>query len=173
MQRFRRGISNPYQLYWGFSPSLWTRLEQFRVDFEVSAPSRLKWSGKVNVKHRGLCVGPVGVGVRSTLRYSQTPFAPPPLSSVDRPYYESSLSHITWSGKAGLNISSIEDHYGDLTTLGDEALAAPGFYRLEFWGCSHSSAAPNADGLACINTNGDASDLSNPYSYLFVDVTDA
>lgn len=173
MPPIKRCLTIPYQLYRGPSPvgfAVWTRLEQFRVDIEVCEPSTMEWLGKVNLKNRGVYNGPIGVGIRATLRHSATPFADPPASSVDAAYYTACVPFVTWSGKASNNISSKDDHYSDLTTVGDEDLALPGFYRLEFWGCSHSTGAPTQDGLAVVNVNGDGSDLTSPYSYLIARV---
>lgn len=177
-QTFRRCLTTPYQLFRGPSAAspatVWTRLEQFRIEFECNEPFTLEWMGKINVKHRGPVVsylGPVGVGLRATLRHSSTPIAPPPpFSFADSAYYNVCLPHLSWSGKAACNIASADDHYADLTTIGSEFRDAPGHYRLEFWGCSHSTGAPNTDGLACVNVNGDGSDAASPYSYLVAKV---
>jgi hypothetical protein len=170
-QRFQRGISNPFQLFRGPPNSVWTCLQQMRVEFTVDADARLKWHGKVNLKHRGIVNGPVGFGIRTTLRSAANLAAlpTPPGSSVDAVYYASSEACITWAGKAAENIASVADHYRDAIFFGEQDIPAGG-HRFEVWGNSHSSLAPSTDGLLEVNTNGGPSDLTNPYSYLFVTV---
>jgi hypothetical protein len=178
MQRFERILTIPYQLFRGFNadPVLstpWTRLEQFRVDFAIDGPATLQWMGKVNLRHRGADVGytgPIGVAVRATLRCSPAPLPAPPASTVNRVYHDACVPFVTRFGKAAKNIASIDDHYADLTTIGEERLMQVGCYRLEFWGCSHSTGAPQTDGLACVNVNGDGSDAASPYSYVIAKV---
>lgn len=173
MPPIKRCLTIPYQLYRGPGAdyfAVWTRLEQFRIDLEITEPSELTWVGKVNLKNRLDIDIPIGVSIRATLRHSTTPFTAPPLSNVDTAYYNACAPFVVWSGKASNNISSKADHYSDLTTVGGESLDSPGFYRLEFWGCSHSTAAKYTDGLACVNINTDGSDSWTPYSYLIAHV---
>jgi hypothetical protein len=170
---FERQLTTETALYRSEPSSIWTCLQQFRVDFQIEDPSVLEWQGKVNLRHRGSEVsftGAVGVAIRATLRYSPNPIATPPASSVDVPYYNSSMDFVTRHGKAACNIASIDDHYADLITFGRAELSLSGYYRLEFWGTSHSTGAPNTDGIVCVNINNDWTDAVNPYSYLIAKV---
>lgn len=175
-QRFKRGLSAASHLFKGLP--VWTCLQQFRVDFTVEDPSTLEWLGNVNLRHRGpelspVFLGPIGFGIRATLRYDQHSHAnmpSVPSSSVDQAYYNSSLAFILHDGKAAGNIASYDHHYANAITHGVKDLQNAGCYRLEFWGNSHT-VSPNIDGLIAINTNGNSSDISNPYSVLNVKVT--
>lgn len=164
MQRFKKFQPEATQL---FRPPCWSHIYGLREEFTITQPARLKTTGQLNLRHRGLSgyAGPIAYAVRVALRY-KAPGAPPFAGEVHGsppPFIYGALS----SG----NIGSLDDHYGEATLISDTILTQAGSYAVSVWGISASSALPSTDGL--IEVNGDAGAfLQNPYTQFIIEVDD-
>lgn len=173
-QRFERHPTYAAQLWYKTGSEYnWTILHDLRVEFVITEESVLHWYGSINLKHRNLVTGPVGYAIKASLRYAETCAAlpTPPVSGINLAYWQSAQPYIVYGSKRAGNIASIAAHYAEVALDGRKVLATPGCYRLDWYGNSHSDAAPTTNGLIELNMNGDSSDTTDPYSVLFVDVT--
>lgn len=131
----------------------WGELSGFRRDFQLDAPAVALLSLNIDLIHRNICVGPVGYGIRIRHRTAATQSA---LSSA-------AYSWVPHAYAAG-NIADIDDHYGRATIPNLPFALPPGWHQFSVWGNSHSSAAPNTDGLIELNNH----NTSDDYNYFSV-----
>lgn len=174
-QRFERHPTYPAQFWWlTGGQSNWIILHDFRVEFEITEPSILRWYGSINMKHRGVgTAGPVGWGVKASLLYAETCAELPavPSSGVDLAYWQAAQPYILYGSKRAGNIASLAQHYDTADLNGRAILEDEGCYRQDWFGAAHSDGVPyGTNGLIEINMNGNSSDTTDPYSVLFVDV---
>ena len=183
--KYRRFIKGRPQLWWKENGQYcWTCLHDFRVDFEVIEHSIMRTNGNISLVHRKLSgiSAPIGYGLKFSLRRNSESFdAMPevPASSINLAYWNSASSNIIWGSKKAGNIASYDDHYANPSFEFEVDDLDAGFYRLEAWACSHSTAWPDGtNGLIEVNQNllpnGDVDLVSaenNPYSYLTLRVS--
>lgn len=144
MQYFKTGQLEGTDLFREY-----TRLAQLTTDFCVDRQSVVQTSGYVGLRHRNLVVGPVGWVIRVGYYTASTLEALGPRKVSASPGQWHGITWIPGAISSG-NIASIEAHYGE-ASLSSSMIATPGCYRFEVWGDSHSSAAPNTDGLIDVN----------------------
>lgn len=144
----------------------WTRIYGLTIDLEVTIDSHLFLYGHINLEHRNLVDGPVGFGLCMSLKRADTHdgLGPYPTDSVGSP-----IGYQILGSKTGGNIRDIEDHYG-YPSLDGYASLEPGWYRVEVWGASHSSLAPDTDGLIHVLI-GDGDYESGRYNQLVARIT--
>lgn len=153
----------------------WSCLHELRFDVYITTRSRVRVFGALNLKHRGQHSGPVGYGVKASLR-SAPSFADlpvPPQSSIDLPYWQSvENTHIIPGSKRAGNIASIAHHYGPVE-ISYALTLEPGAHRIEHWGCSHTMGYPENES-AYVELNQNAyPDPKDPYTMLFMEVETA
>lgn len=147
----------------------YSRISDLSIDFCVSEPSIVETSGYIGLTHRNLVKGPVGYAVRIGYYAAPSLAALGPRTWGATPGQYRGLAWVPGAKSAG-NIASIEAHYAEANLSSLVALPA-GCYRFEVWGNSHSSAAPNADGL--IEVNGYLYTTNDTYGYMVLKTSKA
>lgn len=167
-----RAALNKTQLWWKKSGQYcWSCFHELRFDLTLEAPSYVRIYGPVNLTHRGNATGAVGWGVKATVRSAPSFSAMPaiPVSSVDLPYWQSvETTGVIPGSKVAGNILGIEDHYANPTLSYSLELPA-GCHRIEHWGNSHRSGAPEDNAYVELNQNA-VPDAADPYTMLFLEV---
>lgn len=139
---------------------LWNRFHSLTTTFEVTKTSHLTLGGHINLVHRNLVVGPVGFAIRA---YLIGPYASE--SDVNAVPYPGPVSNVPFTVIHGStisgNITNIEEHYKEVPLYGYKVID-PGWYRVEIWGNSHSSASSYSGLLSTYPANG------LPYNELLV-----
>jgi hypothetical protein len=115
----------------------WNEPGGFRQRFHVPDAGVVIPFLNADLIHRNLVSGPVGWGLRVQHRMAPT---------------EGGLGAALWAWiphhYAAGNIASIEDHYGGRASFAPLPIPNATWVELRVMGNSHSSAAPNTDGLA-------------------------
>lgn len=123
----------------------WTCIVGLTMDFEIDEPQHIVLSGHMDVHHRGLVSGVIGyAGALSIVECEELPPAPT---------WNTPMGERFPGSTNGGNILSETDHYGKIVWSGTKLLQ-PGRYRVMAHGNSHSSLAPNTDGLAEVLVEG-------------------
>lgn len=126
----------------------WTCLTGLTMDFEIDEPQWIVLQGHMDVHHRGLVSGVIGyAGALSCIR-TDSIFELPASVSWSTP-----LANRLPGSTNGGNILSDTQHYGKIIWSGCKLLE-PGSYRFMAHANSHSSLAPNTDGLAEVLVEG-------------------
>lgn len=127
------------------------------TDFEIHIPSHIQIFGYINLRHKGTVDGPIGLSARIGYRHDVNLAA-----FDDRSRYPTGTLPGSWNtqgfkwipgAKDGANIRDLRHHYGTLMLMGDIIFSDAGAYRIEPYIFEHSAIAPDADGLACVNTD--------------------
>lgn len=147
----------------------YSRISDLSVDFCVSERSIVETSGFIGLTHRNLVKGPVGYAVRIGYYAAPSLAALGPRTWGATPGQYRGIQWIPGAKSAG-NIASIEHHYAEASLSSLVALPA-GCYRFEVWGNSHSSTAPNTDGL--IEVNGYPYPTNDTYGYMVLKTSKA
>lgn len=124
--------------------------------FEISESSWVTIDGFVNIRHKG---NPnVGVGISSRVGYrtaeNLTDFDNTTLYPAGTQPGSWNNANFTWidGAKDGKNIISVTQHYESLSLSARIELPA-GVYRIEPYVFEMSDAAPNQDGITCVNVD--------------------
>ncbi len=147
-----------YQSFQGWNTNCFremTAMSQTKIDFQIFEPSHITLIGHFNMHHRGLVNGAVGYVLQLTYKYATT---------------QEGLGNTTKKsikGRSGGNIHNETHHYAEGNIDGYLKADDIGWYRIQAWCNSHSSLAPNTDGL--IEVLGDGGSAA-PYNQLTVQV---
>jgi len=134
---FKVRETSDVDLFWSYY-----RFHGLTVTFQTTGPVDVTTLGHVNLKHRCFPgVTAVGYAVAIYYKYATTPEG-------------LNAAGWTWLATSSGNITSCAHHYADAGLDGYARLTAPGWYRVEVWGKSHSSDAPGVDGLLEVNNEG-------------------
>jgi hypothetical protein len=128
---------------------VWTCINGFTMDFTVDEPQWVVFSGGMDIHHRGLVNGVIGVGTGISLLAAPTLAQLPPFPQWSTPPGEWLTSSINTD-----NIISETDHYGKTIFTGAKLLQ-PGAHRVMVHANSHTSISGNTiDGLAEVLVEG-------------------
>jgi hypothetical protein len=129
---------------------VWTCIVGLTMDFEIDEPQHVILSGHLDVHHRGIVQGVIGYAGALSIVAVNPGGDFPPFPTSATPMGE------RFSGSTnGGNILNETDHYGKIAWNGARLLQ-PGKYRVLAHANSHSSLAPNTDGLAEVLVEGGA-----------------
>ncbi|MCO6407376.1 hypothetical protein [Hoeflea alexandrii] len=141
-----------------------SRLIDLVADIELTETSRVVMDGYVNLKHKDIAPGAIGmsafIGYRTAANLAA--LGSRPTGARSTPLWNDSTAPLTWipGAKDGGNIRDATHHYGTLLLKAVINLPA-GAYRIEPWLFAHTDSPgyTNRDDLICVNT--DAGQSSN------------
>lgn len=134
-----------------------SRIADLTVDIEITAPSLLTTSGRVNFEHKNIAPGAVFVSSRiGYRRYADQASMPTfPTGARSEPLWQNSAHPITWvpGSKDGGNIRDVTQHYGCTSLDSMINLTEAGWYRFEVWAFSGTDSAgySTRDDLITVN----------------------
>jgi hypothetical protein len=149
------------------------RLWGLVTPFEITANSFVQISGYANIKHKGNPNVVVGLSSRIGIRTAEE------LSDFDNhTLFPAGTQPGSWDSigfnwidgaKDSKNILSVTQHYESLNLSGALYLPA-GVYRIEPYLFEMSDAAPNQDGITCVNVDTNQAE-NDTFGYLSVIIT--
>jgi hypothetical protein len=149
------------------------RLWGLVTPFQVTQDSFVQISGYVNIKHKGNPNVVVGISSRVGIRIAESlsDFDNTTLFPAGTQPGSWNTSGFTWinGAKDGKNILSVTQHYESLS-LSVALYLSAGVYRIEPYLFEMSDAAPNVDGITCVNVDTNQAE-NDTFGYLSVIIT--